>query len=117
MKGQLKKLFIFGLVALLVLPLFSFSGSAFASYDKISGELAKQIRNGGPSAIPVIVQTRQGLQEKHKAFIKNAGGNVKRNLAIIKGFSADLPAQAIADIANDEDVTGICYDYRVTTLG
>ncbi|GEM_PF-2811299 len=81
------------LVTFLIFSLFSFSVSTFAAHEKISTELESKIKNSANSAIPVIVQTQRGLQEKHKTRIQQLGGEIKQDLSLIEGFSADLSAQ------------------------
>jgi len=85
------------------------------AHEKISTELESKIKNSANSAIPVIVQTQRGLQEKHKTRIQQLGGEIKQDLSLIEGFSADLSASAIKDLSKDEDIVGISYDAEVNT--
>nr|WP_269438156.1 S8 family peptidase [Phosphitispora fastidiosa] len=108
------------LTILLLLSIFSISTSSFAapeknSHEKISAELAGKIDESPDSVIPVIIQTQQGLQQKHKTWVQQRGGQIRHNLSIIKGFSADLPAAAIEKMAQDNDVIKITYDAEVQT--
>ena len=116
MKHNLRKAITIILVTVLLCSLFSFSTAAtFAANTKISPELEGKIKGDFTSLIPVIIQTQQGLQEKHKVRLKNFGGNVKDDLSFIKGFSADIPASAVEDLAKYDDVTQISYDTEVHT--
>jgi len=65
------------------------------------------------SPIPVIVQTTEGLQEKHKSRMQQLGGKIKQDLSLIKSFSAELTPQAIEELANDSDVVRISYEAEV----
>ena len=116
MKLNLRKAITIILATVLLCSLFSFSTTAsFAANSKISPDLEGKIKGDFTSLIPVIVQTQQGLQEKHKVRLKNLGGNIKDDLSVIKGFSADIPASAVEDLAKDDDVTQISYDAEVHT--
>ncbi|MCL4365603.1 S8 family peptidase [Patescibacteria group bacterium] len=100
-------------MALFFLSIFSFSTSTFASHEKISTELLSESKHEPTSNIPVIIQTKKGLQERQKSKVQNSGGKLKHDLKLIKSFSADLPASAIKDLAKDNDVTKISYDTEV----
>ncbi len=115
MKINSKKTFVLIVTTLFFFSLFSFSSSTFADYEKISADLAAKIKAGPSSVIPVIVQTRQGIQERHKTRVEQDGGKLKDELALIKGFAADLPAPAIQELARDEDIVRISYDAEVHT--
>ncbi len=103
------------LIALFTFSMFGFTASTFAVGEKVTSELASKINNNTKQLIPVIVQTQQGLKEKHKTLIVNSGGKIKYDLSLIKGFSADLSASAIEELSKEDDVIGISYDAEVHT--
>ena len=115
MHNRFNKAITLFLTTLLLLSIFSVSTASFAAHEKISAELTGKIKDNPNSIIPVIIQTQQGLQEKHKTWVQQNGGQIKHNLSIIKGFSADLPAAAIDKMAQDNDVIKITYDAQVHT--
>ncbi len=115
MYRRLNKALTFFLITLLLMSLFSVSTASFAANEKISAELTGKIKDNSNSIIPVIIQTQQGLQEKHKIQVQQSGGQIKHNLSIIKGFSADLPVAAIDKMAQDNDVIKITHDAQVHT--
>ncbi|PKM83359.1 MAG: peptidase S8 [Firmicutes bacterium HGW-Firmicutes-14] len=112
MKLHFRKAITLILITVLLLSLFSYS-SSFAAHEKISAELAKEIKSGSNYLIPVIVQAKYGLKEKHKNWIHRSGGRLKHDLSLIKSFSADLPSSAIEEMVADEDTIQICYDTEV----
>ncbi|GAB4274035.1 S8 family peptidase [Thermincola ferriacetica] len=113
MRLDLRKAITLILITVILFSLFSFSISTFAANEKISADLASKIKNNSNSIVPIIVQTKQGLQEQHKTRIQQSGGKLKHDLSLIKGFSADLPASAIEEMSKDEDVVQISYDTEV----
>jgi len=108
-----RKVITLFLVAALLFSLFYFSTATFAANPKISSDLADKIKHNANSLIPVIVRTQQGLQEKHETLVQQAGGKLKHDLSLIKGFSADLPSEVINQLAKDNDVSSISYDTEV----
>lgn len=112
MRLNLRKAVTLILITILLFSLFSFSAS-FAAQEKITTELANKIKNGSNSLIPVIVQTKHGMQEKHKNFVQQSEGKLKHDFSLIRGFSADLPASVIEEHSKDEDVVRITYDSEV----
>ncbi len=113
--GMSRKAITLILIALFSLSMFGFTSSPFAAGEKITSELASKINNKSKQLIPIIVQTQQGLKEKHKTLIVNSGGKIKYDLSMIEGFSADLSASAIEELSKDDDVVGIFYDAEVHT--
>ena len=115
MHNRFNKAITFFLITLLLLSIVSVSSASFAANEKVSAGLTGKIKDNPNSIIPVIIQTKQGLQEKHKTWVQQNGGQIKHNLSIIKGFSADLPAAAIDKMAQDNDAIKITYDAQVHT--
>lgn len=113
MKLNSRKAIILILIAVSIFYLFSFSTLTFAAHEKISTELVSKIKNSPDSVIPVIVQTKRDLTEKHITLVEKSGGKLKHDLSLIKGFSADLPASAIEALSKDENVARISYDSEV----
>jgi len=75
--------------------------------------LVEKLKNNSVLPVPVIVQTTEGLQEKHKLRTEQLGGKIKQDLSLIKSFSAELTPQAIEELAKDGDVVRISYDAEV----
>lgn len=65
MKFNSRKAITLFLMAALLFSLFSFSTATFAANEKVSSDLAGKIKANANSIIPVIVQTKQGLQKNH----------------------------------------------------
>lgn len=87
---------------------------ASADHQKISSELTQKIKENRGALISVIVQTENGLQEKHKVYVHESGGRLKHELSLIRGFSAELPAAAINNLALEKDIIRISYDSQVS---
>ena len=69
MHNRFNKAITLFLTTLLLLSIFSVSTASFAANEKISAELTGKIKDNPNSIIPVIIQTQQGLQEKHKTWV------------------------------------------------
>jgi len=126
MRFDYKKITLLGLVLTVTLVTFSFTTATFAGKEKISIKLLDLLESSNDSSkIPVIVQTRDGLKEKHKKIIQDSGGTIKENLPIIKGFSATLVPATLNKLAKEEDIFVIsfddvvksCLDSATATLG
>ncbi|WP_052217350.1 S8 family peptidase, partial [Thermincola ferriacetica] len=115
MRPNLRKAITFILVSVFLFSLVPFSTASFAAHEKISADLKGKIKIISDSTVPVIVQTKQGLKERHKDFIRKCGGKVKHDLPLIKGFAAELPVSAVEEFAKDEEVTRVSYDSEVHT--
>lgn len=111
--GILRKAIAFSLVLALFAFLFSFNGLTFAANNKVTPGLDEKLKGNSVLPVPVIVQTTEGLQEKHKLRTEQLGGKIKQDLSLIKSFSAELTPQAIEELANDSDVVRISYDTEV----
>jgi len=87
-----------------------------SSSTKLTPEVQQIVSGSREKLVPVIIQTKQGLTKKHQNLVSQQGGKVKRNLNIIKSFSAELPAKAIEALAKQDDVLHISYDGRVEAV-
>jgi len=79
MHNRFNKAITLFLTTLLLLSIFSVSTASFAAHEKISAELTGKIKDNPNSIIPVIIQTQQGLQEKHKTWVQHNGRPNKVN--------------------------------------
>jgi len=86
-----------------------FTNQTFANSTKISPQVAKSLQEN-QGVVPVIVQAHNGLTKEIETQVINKGGKLKRELGIIKGFSAELTAAAIEQLARDTQVVRITYD-------
>lgn len=115
-KKGLSKVITICLIAVFAFGLVNFTGSQTdAASKKISQELQQKGAKSSNQLLPVIVQTTDGLSDKHRGAVQRKGGSIKKELSIIKGFSAKLPFSAIEELAASEDIKFISCDGTVST--
>lgn len=68
-------------------------------------------------SIPVIIQTFQGVTPQVKEMLRLWNGTYKEDLAIIKGFTADLSPKAIEALILSDLIKAISYDAPVSGFG
>ena len=93
------------------------AATAFAyagHHPKIAADL--EGRDPG-SVVDVIIQYKQGAQQKHVDAVSRKGGFHKGNLDIVKGSVFSVPATALEELANDPDVEFISPDRRLRGTG
>ncbi|HET9129421.1 MAG TPA: S8 family serine peptidase, partial [Terriglobia bacterium] len=83
---------------------------AFADDSKISTDL----KGHGGESLDVIVQYKTPPGQSHPNHIQRDHGRVKRDLPLIDGFSASIPASSLSDLSNDPDVKFISPDRPVS---
>ena len=113
MRNKIFKALTFILLAVIFTAAFLPQRFSFATTVKISKELAGKIQSSKDLRIPVIVQTTDGIKERHKSVLQKHAGTLNHELSMIKGFSALVPVEAIDELVREDDVTGISYDYEV----
>jgi serine protease AprX len=64
-------------------------------------------------AVRVVVRALPGAADMVKVAVERAGGVVTRDLEIINGFGASLPATALDDLAAVAGVAAVAEDYRL----
>lgn len=74
MRPNLRKAITFILVLVFLFSSVLFSTASFAAHEKISADLKGKIKIISDSTVPVIVQTKHGLKERHKDFIRTGKG-------------------------------------------
>jgi len=84
--------------------------------DKLDPNLRKIVDQKPPHPIPIIVQTRDGLQEHDHEIIATLGGKLKDGLHIINAYSAELQAWAIESLAQEPRVIKIYHDAEVRAI-
>ncbi len=65
----------------------------------------------------VVVRATAGHLDDAEGAVRAAGGTVERELGIINGFSADVPADAIATIAASSAVFTVTEDTAIEPMG
>src|SRR2546426_6359649 len=81
---------------------------------RISRELESHLRVSAPDdLIPVIVQTGALPTSGHMARLHGRGGTVKASHLSIRGYSGQVPAAQLRDLANDPEVEEISLDAPV----
>ena len=93
-------------------PTFSFSSSAIQSAEVDPAVAA--IHSG---VIRVIVQKTVALDRAPEQAVTRLGGHVTRDLSIINGFAATIPASAVRDLARTSGVRVISLDRKVNVAG
>src|SRR5215471_11491655 len=63
--------------------------------------------------VPVIVRAAHGHVDEARQLVEAAGGTITRDLSIIDGFAADIPASALATIADATFVDSVTEDASV----
>ena len=93
-----------------LVSLLAFVGLVYAGSPKI----AKDLDNIDSEAlVDVIVQFKQVPTEAHHNKVTNRGGQLRRELGLIKGSHYSIPASKLKDLAEDPDVTYISPDRPV----
>jgi serine protease AprX len=69
---------------------------------------------GAPTG--VVVRAADGHLDDAEGVVRAAGGTVERELRIINGFSADVPADAIATIAASPSVLAVTEDTQIKPM-
>ncbi len=87
---------------------------AFARSPKLAGDLEGMTT---ADRVDVIVQFTQAPTERHHQKILDLGGTVRGELPLIKGGAYTLPASALEDLANDDEVAYISPDRRLYSMG
>lgn len=113
MNSAFKKALTLSIFILFLFSLFTPSLPVSATNQKVSHDLVQKIKESNGELISVIVRTEKGLQEKHRVTVNESGGKLKHNLSLINGFSAELSASAINDLAAENEVTGVFFDSDV----
>src|SRR5882724_5856977 len=87
------------------IALVTIAGTATLAYGahhaKIDGEL--EGKNGG-GLINVIIQYKEGAQQRHLDLVARKGGHHRGTLHVVKGAAYTVPGSALEDLANDPDV-------------
>ncbi len=85
---------------------------AALAQENVKGKLAPELRvqRAHKGAVHVIVQFKHSLNSGHQEKIHARGGMVNAELGIVKAVAATLPANALATLANDDDVAYISPD-------
>jgi serine protease AprX len=82
-----------------------------------SPKLAKDLEAmDAADQVHVIIQFKQAPTERHHQKIRDRGGVVRGKLDVIKGGAYTLPASALNDLANDDEVAYISPDRKVGVL-
>lgn len=77
-------------------------------------KLAPELRHSAsPTPVPVIVQYKTHPGETPKSRIRAANGAVRRELQTIRGLAAQMPANALATLSEDDNVAYISPDRPV----
>ncbi len=78
----------------------------------LSGLLAKaQHGSSDGKTVKVIVQYRQTPSASHYATMLARGAHLNAKLHMIQGAAFTIPARALADLANDPEVTFVSLDH------
>ena len=90
---------------------FAAAGLAYGQHHpKISAELEGR----DPKAtVNVIIQYRQGAQQRHVDAVSRKGGVHKSNLDVVNGAAYSVPAGALEELANDPEVEFISPDHKL----
>ena len=97
---------------LAILTLLLGTSLAFAGPRKLSRDLEAKSPSD-QSQVDVIVQFNQAPIAHHHQKILDRGGKLKQTLGDFKGSAYSIPASALADLANDPEVTYISPDRPV----
>src|SRR5579872_7468818 len=82
----------------------------FAKHPKIAGNL----EDANPSSnVDVIVQFKHAPTDAHHKKITDRGGQLKRELGVIKGSHYSVPVSKLQDLADDPEVVYISPDRAV----
>src|SRR4026209_2216287 len=89
------------------------STPVFAKHPKI----AQDLEAANPSSnVDVIVQFKHAPTDAHHKKITDRGGQLKRELGIIKGSHYSVLASKLKDLADDPDVAYISPDRPVNAV-
>ena len=74
------------------------------------GKLAPDLSTDPKQTVDVIIQYKVAPQQKHRDRISRRGGQVTDSVDLVKGIVAHVPANALADLAQDPDVAYVSPD-------
>ena len=83
---------------------------AYAGHPKVDRDLE---RKNPDALLNVIIQYKQGAQQRHRDAVLRKGGFHKGTLDVVKGAVFSVPAKALVELANDPDVDYISPDRPV----
>jgi serine protease AprX len=92
-----------------ILFLAALVGAAFAASAAGSGSSAHLPGAAGLGS-GVIVRARPGREAAAEAFVRRLGGSVRERLALIGGFSASVPAKALAALRANAAVLSVTWN-------
>ena len=65
------------------------------------------------ATVPVIVRATAGMSVEAQETVESLGGIVGRDLRLINGFVARVPASALGNLRRDRSVIGVTPDGRI----
>jgi subtilisin family serine protease len=68
------------------------------------------------ATVSVIVREVRGAQGRPEKLVRSLGGHVDRHIGIIRGFSAEVPAQAVDELRASPWIHSVSRDRRVELL-
>jgi len=69
--------------------------------------------DGGGATLKVIVRATAGQTDEAAKAVKSVGGSVSRDLKLINGFAARVPAWSLTSLRHDHSVAGVTRDGRI----
>ena len=75
------------------------------------------LRTVGDAVVGVIVQKHDGRDRAPERAVEQLGGTVTRDLPIVDGFSATVPAEAVPELAETPGVRVVSLDRKVQPQG
>ena len=103
----------FALIAIVLVTLMGSTHTA-GSAVKAQPELIQLAQNKPHQTVSLIIQ-KIGNTNSPEAQVEKLGGSVTRNLSIINSFSAEMTAEAAAELSRMETVRWVSLDARVTS--
>ena len=91
----------------IITTFLAITGCAFGAHVKIAKDLNHVEQD---SMVDVIVQFRGTPTPAHHAKVIRRGGSHRATLDVIKGGAYSVPASALAELANDDEVAYITPD-------
>jgi serine protease AprX len=92
-----------------MIMVFLFSSGAFAGSSKLAQDLKT-----ASGTVRVIVQFNAPVAQEHIDLISARGGKLHRKLDLIQAGTFDMPAEKLAELADDPRVTHISMDHPVS---
>jgi serine protease AprX len=90
------------------------ASTAPAARAKVDGALLSASERDPGSLLPVIVREQTPSSSEAEEMARDLGGRAIHELTIVGGFSAQLPASAVLELADSDAVTRIWGDAPVT---